>query len=107
MFYLTNSYLNNVNQLANWLEFYADALELNIWTSSTVTKATQDPKTNIWSVVVKKDNGTERVFNVKNVVLAIGFKGGKGYMPSIPGIVGTRQLLILILTLIINLFPPQ
>ncbi|KAF8191347.1 hypothetical protein BJ912DRAFT_1022034 [Pholiota molesta] len=72
-------------KLANWLEFYADALELNVWTSSTVTKATQDPKMNIWSVVVKKDNGTERVFNVKNVVLAIGFKGGKGYMPSIPG----------------------
>lgn len=54
-----------------------------------MTKATQDPKTNIWSVVVEKGDGTERVFNVKNIVLAIGFKGGKEYIPSIPGMVGS------------------
>ena len=74
-------------QLANWLEFYADALELNIWTSSTVTAATQDPETKIWSVTVKKADGSERIFKVKHVVLAIGFKGGLPYIPEIPGMV--------------------
>ncbi|PPQ95455.1 hypothetical protein CVT26_008474 [Gymnopilus dilepis] len=71
-------------KLANWLEFYADALELNIWTSSTVTAATQDPETKTWSVTVKKADGSERIFKAKHVVLAIGFKGGLPYIPEIP-----------------------
>ncbi|KAF8903686.1 hypothetical protein CPB84DRAFT_1814587 [Gymnopilus junonius] len=72
-------------KLANWLEFYAEAMELNIWTSSTVTAATQDPETKVWSVTVKKADGGERVFKVKHVVLAMGFKGGQPYIPEIPG----------------------
>ncbi|KDR78644.1 hypothetical protein GALMADRAFT_244116 [Galerina marginata CBS 339.88] len=72
-------------KLANWLEHYAESMELNIWTSSTVKSATQNPKTKSWSVTVTKADGSERVFNVKHVVLAIGFKGGVGYIPTIPG----------------------
>ncbi|RDB19967.1 putative indole-3-pyruvate monooxygenase YUCCA3 [Hypsizygus marmoreus] len=32
-------------KLAKWLEHYAEALELNVWTSSTVVSAKQDPAT--------------------------------------------------------------
>ena len=63
-------------------------MELNVWTSSTVTNATQDTETKIWSVTVKKADGIERVFKVKHVVMAMGFKGGKGYVPTYPGMVG-------------------
>jgi len=60
-------------------------MELNIWTSSTVTAATQDPQSKVWSVTVKKADGNERIFKVKHVVLAIGFRGGQPYIPDIPG----------------------
>ncbi|KAF9522147.1 hypothetical protein CPB83DRAFT_823118 [Crepidotus variabilis] len=73
-------------KLANWLESYAEALELNVWTSTTVLNATQDPQTNVWSIKVKKGDGSERVFKVKHLVLAIGFLGGRGYTPTIAGI---------------------
>ncbi|KAF8813407.1 FAD/NAD(P)-binding domain-containing protein [Phlegmacium glaucopus] len=72
-------------KIANWLEHYAEAMELNVWTSSTVINSTQDPTTKLWSVTVKQQNGKERVFKVKHVVLALGFKGGQGYIPSFPG----------------------
>jgi len=72
-------------KLANWLEFYVEALELNVWTSSTVINSTQDPITKIWSVIVKQQNGKERVFKVKHIVLALGFKGDQWYIPSFPG----------------------
>ena len=60
-------------------------MELNVWTSSTVLKSTQDPITKIWSVTVKQQDGTERVFKVKHLVLALGLKGNQGYIPSFPG----------------------
>ncbi|KIM39336.1 hypothetical protein M413DRAFT_74877, partial [Hebeloma cylindrosporum] len=72
-------------KLANWLEYYADAMEINTWTSTTVLSATQDAKTKIWDVKVRKTDGTERIFHAKHVVLATGFRGGKGYVPTYPG----------------------
>ena len=72
-------------QLANWLEHYVEIMELNVWTSSKVINSTQDPITKLWSVVVKQQNGKERVFKVKHVVLAIGFKGDQWNIPTFPG----------------------
>ncbi|KAF5359804.1 hypothetical protein D9756_003004 [Leucocoprinus leucothites] len=75
-------------KLANWLEGYAEAMELNVWTSSTVTKAVQDSTTNRWLVTVETKAGTDtqtRVFNVKHLIFAQGFSGGKGYIPQYPG----------------------
>jgi cation diffusion facilitator CzcD-associated flavoprotein CzcO len=63
-------------------------MEINIWTSTNVLSASQDPKTKIWAVKVKKADGTDRVFHVNHVVLATGFRGGKGYVPTYPGMVG-------------------
>ncbi|KAJ3571074.1 hypothetical protein NP233_g3990 [Leucocoprinus birnbaumii] len=75
-------------KLANWLEGYAEAMELNVWTSSTVTKATQDSTTKRWQVTVETKADAEttmRVFNVKHLIFAQGFSGGKGYIPQYPG----------------------
>ncbi|EKM78021.1 hypothetical protein AGABI1DRAFT_76376 [Agaricus bisporus var. burnettii JB137-S8] len=76
-------------KLANWLDSYAEAMELNVWTSSTVTKVVQDPNTERWNVTVKfgpKDSAIrERVFNVKHVIFAQGFSGGRGFIPQYPG----------------------
>ncbi|PSS35577.1 hypothetical protein PHLCEN_2v1454 [Hermanssonia centrifuga] len=71
--------------LADWLEFYAGALELNVWTSSTVTNATHNEETGKWAVTVKREDGSERVFQVDHVVFALGLGGGAPKVPDIPG----------------------
>ncbi|KAF9007493.1 hypothetical protein BDQ17DRAFT_218727 [Cyathus striatus] len=72
-------------KLALWLEQYATSMEINIWTSSTVTHASQDPNTLLWDVTVAKEDGIQRIFRVKHLVFAMGFKGGEGYIPKYPG----------------------
>lgn len=55
-------------KIADWLEFYARSLELNVWTSSTVSSATQGSD-GIWKVVVKRhgSQGADRIFRVKHI----------------------------------------
>ncbi|KIP03530.1 hypothetical protein PHLGIDRAFT_110740 [Phlebiopsis gigantea 11061_1 CR5-6] len=72
-------------KLANWLEFYAEAMELNIWLSSVATGATRNPETGKWHVTVKRNDGTERLFHVDHVVFALGLGGGTAYTPHISG----------------------
>ncbi|KAI0089793.1 FAD/NAD(P)-binding domain-containing protein [Irpex rosettiformis] len=72
-------------KVANWLEFFAEAMELNVWTSSTVTSATKNPDTGKWDVTVKRVDGTERIFHVDHVVFALGLGAGKPNLPEYPG----------------------
>ncbi|KAF8634275.1 hypothetical protein AX17_004231 [Amanita inopinata Kibby_2008] len=73
-------------KLANWLESYAESLELNVWTSSTVTRATQDSGSRRWTVTIQRADGTERLFrNVKHLVFATGLSGVEPNIPKIPG----------------------
>lgn len=65
-------------------------MELNIWTSSTVTSATKNTSTGKWDVTVKRGDGTERVFHVDHVVFALGLGAGKPNLPSYPGRVSIR-----------------
>ena len=75
-------------QLADWLESYAHALELDVWTSSTVTRASQDPETKKWTVEIERENAERRSFVVNHLVFAVGLGGGTHYVPQIPGAVG-------------------
>lgn len=52
-----------------------------------MVNASQDSFTKAWTVTVKKFDGTERIFKVKHIVMATGFKGGRGYVPQYPGMV--------------------
>ncbi|KAF9037462.1 hypothetical protein BJ165DRAFT_1558194 [Panaeolus papilionaceus] len=79
-------------KLANWLEFYADTMELNVWTSSKITSMKQSSETNKWTVNIlrkKTSNGEERTENRKitipHVVLATGFGSGVPNTPNYPG----------------------
>ncbi|KAI0762275.1 FAD/NAD(P)-binding domain-containing protein [Fomes fomentarius] len=71
-------------KLAGWLEYYAEALELNVWLSSTVTKAVQDAN-NEWDVTVVRADGSTRVLHVRHVIFAIGLGGNKPFIPEFPG----------------------
>jgi cation diffusion facilitator CzcD-associated flavoprotein CzcO len=74
-------------KLANWLEFYADSLELNVWTSSTVLSAKQDTSSKAWTVRVRLPRGNERELVVNHVVFAVGIGGGIPNIPEYPGTV--------------------
>ncbi|KAH9931311.1 FAD/NAD(P)-binding domain-containing protein [Fomitopsis serialis] len=71
-------------KLANWLEYYAEALELNVWTSSTA-ESVRLLDNGKYEVVVEKADGTTRTFVVDHVIMALGLGGGVPKFPSIPG----------------------
>lgn len=73
-------------KLADWLESYAHSLELNVWTSSTVTSAKQDSTTKKWTIVVETGKG-KRELCVEHVIFALGIGGNKPKMPEYPGMV--------------------
>ncbi|KIL55508.1 hypothetical protein M378DRAFT_1042155 [Amanita muscaria Koide BX008] len=73
-------------KLANWLEHYADALDLNVWTSSEVIAAVHNHSTGTWTVTVKRADGTERVLDVRHVIFTTGISGIAPKMPLLPRI---------------------
>ncbi|KAJ7159293.1 hypothetical protein C8R43DRAFT_882040 [Mycena crocata] len=70
-------------KIGNWLEHYADSLELDVWTSATVVSARKNSN-HAWDVVVER-GGEERTFHVKHLVFATGIGGGEGNMPVYKG----------------------
>ncbi|KAJ6550423.1 hypothetical protein DFH09DRAFT_1366721 [Mycena vulgaris] len=70
-------------KLGNWLESYAEAMELDVWTSSTVVSARKNAS-DTWDVLVDRA-GVERVFKVKHLIFATGIGGGEGKLPIYPG----------------------
>jgi cation diffusion facilitator CzcD-associated flavoprotein CzcO len=74
-------------KLADWLESYAHSLELDVWTSSKVTRASQDPETKKWTVEIERENSDPQTLVVNHLVFALGFGGGTPNMPQYPGAV--------------------
>ncbi|KAK2804743.1 hypothetical protein FQN50_006481 [Emmonsiellopsis sp. PD_5] len=71
------------DKLAGWLEMYASAMELNVWTSTNVERAEFHEDTNSWTVTLRTADGS-RVLHPKHVILATGHSGGP-IIPNIPG----------------------
>ncbi|KAI5476110.1 flavin-containing monooxygenase [Pseudohyphozyma bogoriensis] len=71
-------------KLGNWLEAYADAMELHAWLSSNVTKAEQNEATGEWTVTVNRGGQGERVLKPKHVIMATSL-AGVPFMPHTPG----------------------
>ncbi|GAA1828508.1 NAD(P)/FAD-dependent oxidoreductase [Pseudonocardia ailaonensis] len=72
------------DKFAGWLEYYAEAMELNVWTSSTLAQLTRDEADGSWSVTVRRADGSERVLRPRHVVLAGGLNGAPA-IPELPG----------------------
>ncbi|KIK97833.1 hypothetical protein PAXRUDRAFT_31551 [Paxillus rubicundulus Ve08.2h10] len=70
-------------QLAGWLGGYASYLELNVWTSSTITKTDCNDETETWTLEINRE-GKMRTLKVKHLVFATGY-GGCPIMPNLPG----------------------
>lgn len=74
--------------LANWLEYYAGAMELNVWLKSSLDPARShfNQEKNAWEVTVLRHTGdgliSERPLTVSHVIMATGLIGGKPKFPS-------------------------
>lgn len=75
------------DKLAGWMEFYAEAMELNVWTSTEFLGSTYDETNQIWSARVNSA-GEEKTLRVKHVIMATGIASG---LPNVPDIAGIEQ----------------
>jgi cation diffusion facilitator CzcD-associated flavoprotein CzcO len=73
------------DKLASWLEFYADAMELNCWTSTEFVSGEYDEKAERWTVKLQRADGTRRSMRPRHVVLAVG-ASPISHIPKLQGI---------------------
>ncbi|KAL0063951.1 hypothetical protein AAF712_009141 [Marasmius tenuissimus] len=71
-------------KLANFLEMYAETLELTVWTSTNITATSYDQSTKVWSVDLSR-GGEKDTVKVKHIVFGTGFGGGIANIPVVPG----------------------
>ena len=72
------------DKLANWFEFYVDAMELNFWTGTELVDGSYDDKRKAWSVTLKRD-GETRVMYPRHLIFATGVSSIPSY-PDLPGL---------------------
>ena len=72
------------DKLANWFEFYVDAMELNFWTGTDLVSGSYDDKRKQWSVTLKRD-GKTRVMHPRHLIFATGVSSIPSY-PDLPGL---------------------
>lgn len=74
------------DKLADWFEFYASSMELNVWTGSEVQSAVYDDSQERWTVKISRPDGTTVERHPAHFVMATG--GGFGSIPFIPDLPG-------------------
>ena len=74
------------DKLANWFESYAEAMELNYWTSTEFEGGAYDDKARRWTVTLNR-SGEKRVMHPRHVVMATGVSG----IPNVPEIPALRN----------------
>jgi putative flavoprotein involved in K+ transport len=73
------------DKLANWLEAYVGAMELNFWTASEFESGAYDETEGRWSVVLRRADGTQINMRPRHVIVATGVSGIAN-LPDIPGL---------------------
>ena len=72
------------DKLADWFEYYAGILELNVWLSTKLTQTQWDDNTRTWTITVTRNKAAgkeERIFHPKHIILATGHSG-EPYIPT-------------------------
>ncbi len=75
------------DMLATWFEFYAQAMELNIWTGSELLESAFDDGDKRWTTRVRREDGSLRTLRPRHVVLATGVTG----VPKVPHLTGAEH----------------
>jgi cation diffusion facilitator CzcD-associated flavoprotein CzcO len=74
------------DKLANWFEFYVEALELNYWTGTELVAGSYDEARRQWRVTVRRPDGSERVMHPHHLVFATGVSSIPYTPPDLPGL---------------------
>lgn len=75
------------DMLAVWFEFYAQVMELNVWTGTELVESAFDEQDATWTAELRRADGTVRTLRPRHVVLATGVTG----VPKIPQLEGAEQ----------------
>src|SRR4051794_5730221 len=70
------------DKIANWLEAYVDAMEVNFWPRTTFERAEYNDATQSWRATVRRGDGSLRTLRPKHIVMATSVSG----TPNIPKI---------------------
>ena len=73
------------DKLAGWFEYYAESMELNVWTSTTFLDAQYDENEKKWNAKIKLSDGSIKLMRPKHIVMAIGVSSIPNRV-KIPGI---------------------
>ena len=73
------------DKIANWFESYADALELNFWTSTELVAGRYDDDEKRWDVTLRRGDGSERIMHPRHLIFATG-ANTRPYIPDLPGL---------------------
>ena len=68
------------DKIANWLEFYAEAMEIDFWTRTSFDGAGYDAAAGRWNARLTLADGSTRVLHPRHIVMATSVSG----TPSLP-----------------------
>lgn len=79
------------DKIANWLETYVEAMEINFWTETSFEGAQYDAASGRWRARLRRADGSEHVLNPRHIVLATSVSAVPNLpqIPSLPRFAGT------------------
>jgi cation diffusion facilitator CzcD-associated flavoprotein CzcO len=81
------------DKFADWLESYATALDLNVWTSTTFLNGHYDEDAQRWTIYVRRGDGSIRELHPRHFVVAGGLFGSPK-IPAVKGIEGFKGVAV-------------
>jgi putative flavoprotein involved in K+ transport len=72
------------DKVADWLEFYSDSMDLDLWTRTEFLNGTYDDVARRWTARLRLADGSVRTMRPRHVVMALGVSG----IPNIPRLDG-------------------
>jgi cation diffusion facilitator CzcD-associated flavoprotein CzcO len=72
------------DKLADWMEFYAESMEVNVWNETAFLGGEYNDAAKRWTVRLRLADGSTRTMRPSHVVMAVGVSG----LPSIPKLDG-------------------
>ncbi len=73
------------DKLANWFEFYVEAMELNFWTGTALAGGSYDEARKRWDITLKRADGATRVMHPRHLIFATGVSSIP-FTPQLPGV---------------------
>ena len=74
------------DQLALWLEVYAECMELNVWTSTELLSSSYSEEERRWAVSLRLESGEVVQRHCRHLVVATGISGNIPNRPQLAGI---------------------